>query len=642
MSSIQCKPEQPQLIAVNRLEKSPLNARRTAAKMGMEELKASLLAHGLMQNLVVTEAGDGKYRVIAGGRRLEAIQSLQAEGILPEDFAVPCQIVTEQHATEMSLAENTVRLAMHPADEFEAFASLIDQGESAADVAIRFGVEEGHVLKRMKLARVAPELLAEYRSESMSLECLMAYTVTDDHRRQMKVFKSLQDWQKEDPKAIRAALTEKMVESSDKLARFVGLEVYRDAGGSTRADLFGNEVFLEKPALLQKLAEEKLGSICKELQTEGWGWVEINPERDYDFVHRCGRLKPQLMEVPAELVDLKSQLDAELEEIEEALADTESDALLDEQESIQKDLDEVETDLTCYVDFDATQKKLAGCFVSIGHDGSLHLDKGLVKPEHRQLLEKLLGTDDGNPVKAKPKHALPESLRKDLAADRLEVAQVGIARNPEIAVDLLTFQAASVILGELLISDGPDVEFHRPRPGKEREATTARRDLSEIGKVLPTAWLKRTTEAEQFDAFRSLSQDDRQRLLAYCIALTLNPKLGPSAGEETTAYDAALSLTATSVADFWRPAKGNFLSRINREQLLAISRDVLGEQWSQARRNDKKSSLVDELDRAFAHPEKHRTPEQTANLKSWLPQGMSFDIASEPKPAKSKRAKKAA
>ncbi len=57
MSYTQCTPEQPQLIAVNRLEKSPLNARRTAAQVGMEELKASLLAHGLMQNVVVINKG---------------------------------------------------------------------------------------------------------------------------------------------------------------------------------------------------------------------------------------------------------------------------------------------------------------------------------------------------------------------------------------------------------------------------------------------------------------------------------------------------------------------------------------------------------------------------------------------------------
>ena len=41
-----------------------------------------------------------------------------------------------------SLAENTVRLAMHPADEFEAFTALIDKGDTAAQVAERFGVDE--------------------------------------------------------------------------------------------------------------------------------------------------------------------------------------------------------------------------------------------------------------------------------------------------------------------------------------------------------------------------------------------------------------------------------------------------------------------------------------------------------------------
>jgi hypothetical protein len=73
------------------------------------------------------------------------------------------------------------------------------------------------------------------------------------------------------------------------------------------------------------------------------------------------------------------------------------------------------------------------------------------------------------------------------------------------------------------------------------------------------------------------------------------------------------------------------------------SRDVLGEPWAQSHVNDKKSLLVDQLDRAFSNPEKSgRTPEQIAKLKSWLPQGMSFDIATAAKPAKAKKARKAA
>jgi ParB family chromosome partitioning protein len=647
MTYIQCTPTQPQLIAVSRLEKSPLNARRTAAKVGMEELKASLLAHGLMQNLVVTDTGDGTFRVIAGGRRLEAIHCLQSEGKLPEDFAVPCQIVTEQLALEMSLAENTVRLVMHPADQFEAFAALIEQGESAADVASRFGVEESLVLKRMKLARVAPQLLAEFRNDGMTLECLMAFTVTDDHRRQLKVFKSLQNWQKDDPSEIRAALTEKLIESSSKLALFVGVEAYVAAGGPTRADLFGKEVYLEKPALLNRLAEKKLDGIRKELEAEGWNWIEINPERDYTLVNRCTRLKPRLIDAPAELIDFKSRLDAELEKIEQALEDTESDAMLDQQQAVRDQLDEVEEKLAAFVGFDAEHKALAGCFVSIGQDGTPFIDKGLVRPEHRKQLAKLITTDggDGEPVKAKPKGQLPETLRRALAAERLQVAQVEIARNPAIALDLLAFQAASQMLDERPCADGPDVEFNLPRAktGSLEEPTAATRALEATRQSLPDGWRKPKSEAARFEAFRSLPDAAKLELLAYCVALTLQPKLGPSEADETTAYDAALSLTAADVAAYWRPGKDNFLARISRDQLLAVSREVFGEPWAQSHFSDNKALLVGQLDRAFSNPEKSgRTQDQIEKLKRWLPAGMAFGTVPTPTPAKGKKAKKAA
>jgi ParB family chromosome partitioning protein len=648
MTYIQCTSTQPQLIAVNRLERSPLNARRTIVKVGMDELKASILAHGLMQNLVVTDTGDGTYRVIAGGRRLEAIHSLQAEGKLPDDFAVPCQVVTEEHALEMSLAENTVRLAMHPADQFEAFAALINQGESASEVAARFGVDENLVLKRMKLASVAPQLLAEYRNEGMTLECLMAYTVTHDHRRQLKVFKSLPEWHKDSPDAIRAALTEKMVEASDKLARFVGVDAYMAAGGATRADLFGSEVYLEKPTLLHKLAEEKLESIRKELEAEGWGWVEINPDRDYDAVHRCGRIQPRLVGAPPELVELKTSLDSELETIEQAIDEAdeqEADSLTERQEALQDQLDHVEEKLATFVGFDAGHKALAGCFVSIGEDGTPFVDQGLVKPEHRKILGKLLKTDDGNDaaVKAKPKHDMPESLRRDLAADRLPIAQVEIARHPAIALDLLAFNAASTLLGEGGVEDGPDVEFTLPRPVREPQPSTAASTLEAIREALPTGWLKPQSGVERFEAFRALPREARLELLAYCVALTLQPKLGPAEGEGATAYDAALALTGASVADYWRPTAENFLKRRSRDQLLALSRVVLGETWARASSSEKKSLLVVQLDRAFSHPEKATSdPEQIEKLKSWLPAGMSFETAAAAQPAKSRKSKKAA
>lgn len=641
-----------QHIAASRLEKSSLNARRTVGRVGMDELKASILAHGLMQNLVATDAGDGIFHVIAGGRRLEAIRLLQAEGKLPADFTVPCQIVTEEYALEMSLAENTIRLAMHPADQFEAFAELIDKGHTAAEVAVRFGTEENLVHKRMKLARVHPLLLQEYRDDALTLECLMAFTITDDHRRQLKVYKSLQDWQKDDPGAIRDALTEKMIEASSKLARFVGLDAYTAAGGPSRADLFGDEVYLEKPAILHRLAEEKFDGIRRDLEAEGWGWIEVNPDRDYTLIHNCTRLRPQLIDAPSELIELKVQLDAELEAVERLLDESEegsrdADEYLDQQDSIRKRQDELEEKLAAFIGFDAEHKPLAGCFVSIGQDGTPFFDKGLVKPEHRKQLARLQGSDaaDRQPVKAKPKNSLPESLRRDLATYRLQVAQVEVAKHPQIALDLLVFQVASSMLDVPTAGDGADVQFRRPRlnPPGDIESTAAAETLTEVAKSLPTDWLKPKSEATRFEAFRSLPDAGKLDLLAYCVAMTLKPKLAPAAGDEVTAYDIALSLPEANVAAYWRPTRENFLGRVTRDLLLAISREVLGDPWAQSRTSDKKTLLVDQLHRAFADPEKSaRTPAQIEKLRSWLPSGMSFAIEAAPKQAKTKKAKKAA
>jgi ParB family chromosome partitioning protein len=80
-----------------------------------------------------------------------------------------------------------VRQAMHPADQFEAFAALADAGETVPAIASRFGISENLVRQRLKLGKVASELIAAYRAEEMDLETLMAFTLADDHRRQLAV-----------------------------------------------------------------------------------------------------------------------------------------------------------------------------------------------------------------------------------------------------------------------------------------------------------------------------------------------------------------------------------------------------------------------------------------------------------------------
>ena len=94
------------------------------------ELKASIANHGLLENLVVRSDGpDGGYAVVAGGRRLAALKALAADGVLDAAHPVPCLVVDGDAApAELSLAENVIRIAMHPADQVIAFMKLTESG----------------------------------------------------------------------------------------------------------------------------------------------------------------------------------------------------------------------------------------------------------------------------------------------------------------------------------------------------------------------------------------------------------------------------------------------------------------------------------------------------------------------------------
>ena len=87
-----------------------------------------------------------------------------------------------------------MREAMHPADQFDAFKKLADEGKGEEEIAARFGVTPQVVRQRLKLAVVSPKLLALYRKAEITLDCLMAFTVSDDHKQQEKVWKALPDY----------------------------------------------------------------------------------------------------------------------------------------------------------------------------------------------------------------------------------------------------------------------------------------------------------------------------------------------------------------------------------------------------------------------------------------------------------------
>jgi hypothetical protein len=116
-------------VPLSQLVLSPLNVRKQGGE-DVSELAALIKSRTLLQNLVVVPHLDrkgretGQYGVVAGGRRLRALQLLCAQGDLHPDQEVLCRLTTPAEALAASAAEKSAREPMSAADTVVAFAEI--------------------------------------------------------------------------------------------------------------------------------------------------------------------------------------------------------------------------------------------------------------------------------------------------------------------------------------------------------------------------------------------------------------------------------------------------------------------------------------------------------------------------------------
>ncbi|MDX0184567.1 ParB/RepB/Spo0J family partition protein [Sinorhizobium meliloti] len=425
-------------VALSKLDADPRNVRKTYSAEGIEALAANIRADGyrLLQNLVVRK-GDkkGRYFVVAGGRRLAALKLLAEASVIAKDHPVECKEREGEIATEISLAENVVREEMHPVDQYEAFDALAKQGKKIADIAARFGTTETVVRKRLALARVSPVLLQHLRDEDMSFAQLSAFTVSDDHERQVAVWNSLSPWNRE-PHSIRRALTEEMIPATDKRVQFIGgLVAYEEAGGSVKRDLFDdrNAGYAMDAALVEKLAAEKLEAAAATVRAEGWKWVECPTTAPVGY-HAMKRHYPKAIplseEDQAALDAAQAEYDELAELIEGGMADNEAEAKLAE---VEKRIDALNARTEAYSPEALAE---AGTFVFLDYYGRLAIERGFVKPGAAAEDEDVEGLPSARGA-AKPKVPMinhSAALIEDLTAHKTAALRIELANNPDVAL----------------------------------------------------------------------------------------------------------------------------------------------------------------------------------------------------------------
>src|SRR6185437_16049221 len=215
------------------------------------------------------------FEIPAGGRRYRALELLVKQKRLAKTALVPCVVRLDGIAEEDSLAENVQRAPLHLLDQFRAFKTLRDKGLVDDEIAARFFASTAIVKQRLRLASVSPKLLEVYADDKMTLEQLMAFTVSEDGVCQEQVWEALAKSYSREPYHIRQTLTQNSVRAGDPRAVFVGLDAYHEAGGVVLNDLFTEDRggWLQDVGLLDKLAVEKLKREAAAIGSEGWKWI---------------------------------------------------------------------------------------------------------------------------------------------------------------------------------------------------------------------------------------------------------------------------------------------------------------------------------------------------------------------------------
>jgi ParB family chromosome partitioning protein len=358
---------------------------------------------------------------------------------------------------------------MHPADEFVAMAALIDAGAVIEDVATRFGTSERHVRQRLRLGKLAPELLDAYRAGKISLDTVTAFTLGADHAAQRAVWNQLKDNSYIQSYTVKRLLTDSAVPLDSDLGQFVGARAYEAAGGRITRDLFSGDEdgFMDDAALVRRLAIEKLEAKAAELRPQ-WAWTKAVLDLEYGFMTQYARVRPQPAEVPAPLAAEIDRIEQRLGGLEAVAEDDFTDELLTEAAQLEERrnvIDETIEGLAVYSDRDRAR---AGCIVTIGDDGEFCLHQGLVdRATMRNAVDggdpDAQTDDDGDEAFAPPSDddedddpdprpsspGAEQALRKecgfsqllvdDLKAHRLQVTRAHLAADFGVAFDLALY-----------------------------------------------------------------------------------------------------------------------------------------------------------------------------------------------------------
>lgn len=156
-------------IPVKEIMPNPNQPRRTFEPEALEQLAQSIQVNGLLQPIVVRSLEKGGYELIAGERRLKAVQLLGKSHI-----TALIKMADQQESSVLALIENIQRENLSFVEEALSYQRLLELlNISQQQLADRLGKSQSTIANKLRLLKIPQELM----------EKIIAYQLTERHAR---------------------------------------------------------------------------------------------------------------------------------------------------------------------------------------------------------------------------------------------------------------------------------------------------------------------------------------------------------------------------------------------------------------------------------------------------------------------------
>ncbi|MFE8697651.1 ParB/RepB/Spo0J family partition protein [Cytobacillus sp. FJAT-53684] len=142
-------------VKIKELRPNPYQPRKVFDKEAIEELKQSIIEHGILQPIIVRKSIKG-YEIVVGERRFRAAKEAKFETV-----PVVVRELNEQQMMELAILENLQREDLSPIEEGAAYQLLIEKLKlTQEELAKRLGKSRPHIANHIRLLSLPPKIQA--------------------------------------------------------------------------------------------------------------------------------------------------------------------------------------------------------------------------------------------------------------------------------------------------------------------------------------------------------------------------------------------------------------------------------------------------------------------------------------------------